>query len=166
MAYLGDVSGSKKKASSEVRVVAIAASNVGLAIAAGHFVLYYTLDDPRSSKWRVECERAALSVAFTDNGTEVASGGNDAKVTLRLVESSEVTQILPHTNSVCAVACCRSLIASGGDDNLVIIRRLDLHGDYKELHQLNHDTEVRAIAFSPIDERIATGGWGAKVIIA
>ena len=56
--------------------------------------------------WRKECERAVLAVAFTPNGSEIASGGNDKCLTLRSTDTGDVVMTWPHTNHVVAVACC------------------------------------------------------------
>ena len=65
-----------------------------------------------------------LTCAFSPDGTLVAAGGGDSKLTLRSVATGETVQVFDHTSEVstCAFSPDGTLVAAGGYDNKLTLR--------------------------------------------
>ena len=72
------------------------------------------------------CEQKVLCLTFSTDGLLLASGGDDKKLTMRVAVTSDEVTVLPHADSVNAVAFSPdgSLYATGCNDNRVVVRAL------------------------------------------
>jgi WD40 repeat protein len=99
------------------------------------------------------------AVAFSPDGSRLASGGSDGAVWLWDVATGrELRRLEGHMDSVQSVAFSPDghTLASGGNDNTV---RLWDVATGRELHKLTEHTDfVRSVAFSPDGQILASGG--------
>jgi WD40 repeat protein len=101
-----------------------------------------------------------FSVAFSQDGTRIASGGYDG--TVRLFDASNRSQIAvlaSDQNPVLSIAFAHHMnwIATGGADGKVRLWKSD--GDFQPIGTplQGHESEVQSVAISPDDQQILSG---------
>ena len=106
-----------------------------------------------------------LSLAFSSDGTLLASGSEDKTVKLWDVQTGGVIRTFSdHTSAVLAVSVSpdRATIASGTEDGTV--RLWEVRTGRCRPTVLCHDSRVTAISFSPIDSRrLISSSWDRTV---
>ena len=109
---------------------------------------------------------ALTSIAYSPDGTMIASGSEDKKVRLWNVASGKLDAVLPvHQGNVSAVAFSPdgSLLASAGDKSVVVSEVAPPH---KVLwQQAQHDNEAMALAFNRDGSRLASAARNGAVFV-
>jgi WD40 repeat protein/subtilase family serine protease len=104
------------------------------------------------------------SVAFSPDGSLIASGSRDATIKLwRVSDGALVRTLTGHTDLVRSVAFSPdgSLIASGSGDATIKLWRVSDGALVRTLR--GHTSGVSSVAFSPDGSLIASGSWDATI---
>ena len=110
---------------------------------------------PRSIA-QLEHTSSVLDVAFSPDGSMLATGSLDDTTRLWDARSGKLLQRLEHDGPVLSLAFSPdgSMLATGSEDNMA--RLWDVRTG-KKLHKLEHDDWVDTLAFSPDGSKLATG---------
>ncbi len=136
----------------------------GNVLATGHWEGDIKLRDPLTGEERATLTGHAVGVnglAFSPDGTLLASAGLDQTVKLWDVAARrELREFLGHDAMVLSVAWFhhRRAIVTGGKDRLV--RVWDLETGKEQFVLPGFGKDIEAVAVSPDDKVLATGGWG------
>ena len=114
---------------------------------------------------RARVPGASVNVAFSADGTRLATGGEENTVKIWDVETGRLLQSLPgHRGEVYAVAFSRDgrwLASASGDGT---VRVWDCRRDYAIVRSLpGHTDLVNSLAFSPDSRRLYSGSCDSKV---
>ena len=138
-----------------VRTLAFSAD--GLSIACSTYKQVYLWD----AHWRQQRFMqpiAAESLAFSPDGDTLVAAGEKI-VFLSVPEGEQKTTLKGHAGGTTCVGYSPdgAMLATGGMDGVARIGNLQTR---KLVSELKHAAPVRALAFSPDGETIATIGWG------
>lgn len=98
------------------------------------------------------------SVAFSSDGTLLASGANDNLVKVWDLTGRELFSLAGHTGAVTSVAFSPdgTLLASGSNDKMIKIWEVTASGGRELLSLAGHTNTVTGVAFSPDGMRLAS----------
>ena len=139
-----------------VRIVAFSPDSK-LVVCSTYNKIY--LWDAHWRQLRFEREISAQCLDISPDGETLVVGGQ-AVAFLSLPDGEQQAVLKGHVGGTTAVAFSPdgTMLASGGIDGLVRVGRLDSR---RLVCQLEHPAPVRALAFSPDGETIATISWGS-----
>ena len=118
------------------------------------------IDDPLPIPTNLEHGSNVNSVAFSPDGSTIASGSNDDTVRLWDAHTGQRKRTLQgHTDDIHSVAFSPdgSTIASASDDDT--IRLWDAHTGQRKQTLEGHTHYVNSVAFSPDGQTLASGSW-------
>ena len=131
-----------------------------------HQIEIICASDPTEKKYLYGHQGNVQSVAFSPNGQQLISGGNDKTIRLwDLATSVQLACITTHTDWVMAVAYSTSgdVFASGSNDRTVRI------WNAATLIELacyeSQKSDVRSLTYSPVSDKLACGTIGGDVIL-
>ena len=108
-----------------------------------------------------------FSMAFSPDGSQLASGSHDHTIRLWNVDTGEETRrITGHTSTVFSVAFSPdgSQLASGSrGDETIRLWNVDTGEETRRL--TGHTTTVFSVAFSPDGSQLASGSWDETIIL-
>jgi WD40 repeat protein len=107
---------------------------------------------------------SVTSVAFTSDGTAIASGSWDQTVRLwNVTTGTEMRKLRGHMNTVTSVAFASDgkIVASGSSDQTVRLWNITTGTEMRKLQ--GHTNWVTSVAFSPDEKTIASASWDQTV---
>jgi WD40 repeat protein/serine/threonine protein kinase len=167
LAYLADLDAATYDAAGPVHAVAYSPPD-GKWIASGDMAGRVTVRDAQTGavRWEARHEPFALAVAFSHDGSKLASGGSDRKIQIYDAASGNVLSTLEgHTDGILSVRFSPdgTQLLSGSYDNTARLWDLTTSQTLQELKR--HSWWVWAAEFSPDAQKIVTAGQDGKAVV-
>jgi WD40 repeat protein/serine/threonine protein kinase len=167
LAYLADLDAATFDAAGPVHAVAYSPPD-GKWIASGDMAGRVTVRDAVTGavRWEARHEPFVLAIAYSRDGSKLASGGSDRKIQIYDAASGNVLRTLQgHTDGVLSVCFSPdgTQLLSGSYDNTAGLWELATGDTLQVLKR--HSWWVWAAVFSPDAQKIVTAGQDGKAVV-
>jgi hypothetical protein len=167
LSYLADLDAATYDAAGPVHAVAYSPPD-GRWIASGDMAGRVTVRDAQTGavRWEARHEPFVLAVAYSRDGSKLASGGSDRKIQIYDAASGNVLSTLEgHTDGILSVRFSPdgTQLLSGSYDNTARLWDVATGRTLQELKR--HSWWVCAAEFSPDAQKIVTAGQDGKAVV-